>query len=127
MKMNTEEFPSNSFLRTLGELRKGVSCTEASVDLAKLIREVQRTLKPGEITIRLKVRPSGDGETVRIEDDISSKIPRLDKKATTFFTTEEGGLQRDNPQQPEMFQVVEGHEQPVTQEHLEPAATAVNQ
>ena len=123
-KEAVSEPPSNSFLRTLGELRKGVAMTEASKDLANVVKEVQRTGRPGEMNLKLKVRPSADGESVSIEDDINAKVPRMAKKATTFFATEEGGLSRENPMQPEMFQIVDGDEQvapPVQQQ------TAVNQ
>lgn len=126
MKIELKDNPSNLFLRTIGELRKGSTASEASDELAKVVREVQRTGKPGEVSLRLKIRPSGDGESVRIEDDVTGKCPRLDRKATSFFTGEDGSLHRDNPNQPEMFQLIEGQAQAAAEASEEPAV-AVNQ
>lgn len=114
---------SNSFLRTLGELRRGLTVSDASKDLAHLVKEVQRTGMPGELKLTLKILPSAEGE-VTIKDDVNAKVPRMPRKATSFYTMEDGTLTRENPQQPEMFKLVEGQEEiapPVAEQ------TAVNQ
>lgn len=113
MKINAkpeqvEDLPKNSFLRTLAELRKGGAVTDASNDLAAVVKAVRKTGRPGELTIKLKVRAHADGETITIEDSIAPKAPRKATKATSFFDGEDGVLSRENPDQPEMFTSIEG-------------------
>lgn len=103
-----ESAPSNSFLRTLGELRRGSLVTEASQTLADLVQQVRKTGKKGKLTLNLTLRPSADA--IEITATCEPKVPKLDPKATTLFDTEDGGLQRDDPKQTEMFSVVEGAE-----------------
>lgn len=113
--------PANFFLRTISELRRGLAVNEASEELAAVVKEVKRTGKPGEVTLKLKLTPSGDGESLYIDDDLSAKAPKMPRRSTTFFMTEEGGLQRDNPKQTEMFGVVDQATVEETNDH------AVNQ
>ena len=123
---NSGALAHNSFVRTLGELRRGLAVTEASNDLAKVVKEVQRTGRPGELVVVLKIRPSGEGVTV--EDDIKPKVPKMAKKPTSFFTTEDGGLTRNNPEQPEMFKTVDGGSEIATMPNAgaEPEPMAAN-
>lgn len=122
----TEELiVANSFCRTIGELRRGQTVTEASSDLAELVKKVQETGRPGELILKLKIRPSADGESVGIEDEVSTKMPRKAKKATTFYyADDDGSLSRENPNQREMFAVVEGREVPAPVEENAPQAAA---
>lgn len=104
-----EQIVSNSLLRTLIELRKGSVVTKASEDLARLVQEVQRLGKPGELKIVLKVRPNDDGVTLAIEAGVDAKMPKPNQKATTFFPNEAGQLFREDPTQKELpFGVVQG-------------------
>jgi hypothetical protein len=103
--------PANSFARVVGELRKGACVSELSGGLAELVQAVQRTGKPGVLTLKIGVRPNKDGESVSLVDDWSVKSPRLERPSTSFFASEEGSLSRSNPRQTEMISVVEGAEQ----------------
>lgn len=104
-----QQMAKNSLLRTLAELRKGSVVTKASEDLARLVQEVQKLGKPGELKIVLKVRPNADGVTLAIEAGVDAKLPKPDQKATTFFPNEEGQLFRDDPSQKDLpFGVVNG-------------------
>lgn len=118
-----DELPKNSFLRTLAELRKGGAVTDASNDLAEVIKGVRKTGRPGELTIKLKVRAHADGETITIEDVVTPKVPRKATKATSFFDAEDGTLTRDNPNQPEMFTTIQGGK---AEEVAAPAQVAAN-
>jgi hypothetical protein len=115
-----DDLPKNSFLRTLAELGRGSAVTEASNDLATLVKAIRKTGKPGELTIKLKVRPHADGESLTFDYAITPKVPRKSGKSTSFYDTEDGGLQRDNPNQPEMFATIEGGKG----EEVTPEATA---
>lgn len=99
---------SNSFVRMLGELRKGAVVSDASAELAHVVEEVKKTGIAGELTIKLKINPNDDGETVAIVDKIDSKVPKAAKRATNFWIGEDGTLLRENPKQTEMFGTVDG-------------------
>lgn len=92
---------SNAFVKTLTDLRKGQTVSELSDALTELVEACKRTGKKGEMTLKLKLTPSSDGETIIIQDDPTVKLPRMDRKNTTFFTTEDNRLQRNNPKQQE--------------------------
>lgn len=106
-KAKSEVAPSNSFLRTIGEVRKGELVSEASKELAMLVKAVRDTGKSGEMTIKLKIRPSGEAMEI-IGTVPAPKIPKREPKATTFFDGEDGELTRNNPAQAEMFNTIEG-------------------
>lgn len=97
-------------LQVIATLQRGAAVDEASEEMQKVIQKVRKTGKPGEMTIKLKFRPNPDGETIGVEYDVTGKMPKLDKKTTNFYDTEDGALLRDNPNQVEMFaaQTVEG-------------------
>lgn len=99
---------SNSFMRMLGELRGGSAVTDASAELAHVVEEVKKTGMAGELTIKLKVNPNDDGETLGIVYKIESKVPKKSKPATNFWVGNEGQLLREDPRQQEMFATVDG-------------------
>ena len=107
---------NNSFLTVLGELRKGLTASELSDDLAALIKSVRDTGKKGGLTIKLEFIPSSGGETVLVTADWSLKEPLPNKASTTFFTTDDNLLVRHDPRQREMFGVVQGNKPPTQQE-----------
>jgi len=113
--------PSNSFAKTLCELRRGALVAEASQTLADLVKQVRKTGKKGKLKIEMTLRPSADA--IEITAVCEPKVPKLDPKATTMFDTEDGGLQRDDPKQTEMFAVVDGAEA----QNEQPMQRAVNQ
>lgn len=105
----TEEIVAkNSFTLALGELRKGNAVSDLSAEMARVVQAVTETGKPGELNLKLIIRPNKDGETVSITDKIAPKIPKPDTKATNFFTGEDGQLTRDNPRQPDIFATIQG-------------------
>ena len=102
--MNTEienEPSANAFARLLQEQRKGDCLVEASEKLQDLILKVRERWGAGEISLKLKVTPSAKG-IVTITDDIVVKLPKEEKDATLFFTTEDGALMRNDPEQTEL-------------------------
>lgn len=91
--------PSNSFIKTLTELRKGQSASELSEALTELVAACKRVGRKGEMTLKIRLTPSSDGETILIQDDFTVKTPKMERKHTTFFSTEDNQLRRDNPKQ----------------------------
>ncbi len=89
------------FFETLRELRTGRTLEELEDALAQVVTAVSQTNKPGELVLRLKVRPprKGSHTYLSIEDDIATKVPRSDREDTIFFPLADGSLSRQNPNQ----------------------------
>lgn len=88
----------------LREIRKGRVVDRASTMLAELVRAVDETEKPGELTIKLTVKPEkGGGAAKTIEAKVTSKLPLEDLPAGVFFSDADGDLHREDPTQPLMF------------------------
>lgn len=91
----------------LREYRNGRLADIASQRLAELVQAVDETNKPGELTIKFKVKPEkGGGSQKTIACDVKSKIPEIDLPEAVFFSDDEGNLHRTDPAQREMFKDV---------------------
>lgn len=88
---------NNMYINTLQQFREGESISELSENLQALVSAVRDTGKKGTLTYTIKVSPQGDA--VLISDEIKLKAPELPRDASIFFATEDGILQRDNPNQ----------------------------
>lgn len=85
----------------LRQLAGGSAYDEANAMLAEIVDAVKDTRKVGELTIKLKISPNGDG-SVKIHEDVKAKVPALSRGDTIFFVTEGGLLSRNDPRQPEL-------------------------
>jgi hypothetical protein len=113
MKQNTEKSTEQSeavdFLGTLVVLNRGNTVIDASRELQAVIDGVVNANKAGELTIKLKIEPTGwkKGTSrvnqVDIEPQISSKVPQPSPNKSIFFVTEENALTRDDPEQDKLF------------------------
>ena len=94
------------FFETLRELRGGTTIDELGNALAEVVTAVESTGKPGELVLRLKVRPPRKGAAtasyLTIEDDVTTKVPRRDREDTVFFPLPDGSLTRQDPRQREL-------------------------
>jgi hypothetical protein len=95
------------FAAFLVQTNKGRTHDELSARFAELVRAVRETGKTGVLQLRIEVKPvkGTDGEQVVITDSITAKTPQLDRPASMFFTTDDGGLSRNDPKQAELFDV----------------------
>ncbi|NUR80760.1 MAG: hypothetical protein HOQ21_09990 [Dermatophilaceae bacterium] len=90
----------DSFAARVATLKKGVTEREASEALQKLVATVLETQKPGSITLKLDIKPAKDVPgMVVVTDQISVKLPHLDRKAEMFFADDNGHLSKDDPRQ----------------------------
>ncbi|WP_237764045.1 hypothetical protein [Terrimicrobium sacchariphilum] len=98
------------FIQTIGQLNKRGSVSELDEALARAVQQVRITGKTAELTYKLKIRPQDmDGDTVQIEDSITLKTANPIRKSALFFTTEDGRVSRDDPNQGDLaFEEVEG-------------------
>jgi hypothetical protein len=92
------------FFETLRELRMGRTLEDLSDELAKALVAVKSTGKAATLTLKLKIKPpkSGVVSYVTIEDDIDTKIPKLDRGDTVFYPTADNGLSRHDPAQSQL-------------------------
>jgi len=97
------------FTSILMQARKGEVNDHLSNELAELIKAIDATGKPGEITLKLKVTPEkGGGNQKDFDFDVSVKVPRPSLPKAVFYSNEEGDLFRTDPSQREMFEDVTG-------------------
>lgn len=98
------EIVSNSFDRTLREMRNGQCVEELSEQLAGLVAAVRLTGRGGSLTFKLTVKPASRGETVALmlTDDVNVKMPKAERPSNIFFANENNLLQRSDPRQKEL-------------------------
>ena len=91
------------FTDILREIRKGRPVEEATQALADVVRAVDETGKPGEVTVTLKIKPTKHGGPEKsIVCEVKAKKPIADIAPAVFFSNEEGDLFRVDPRQEEM-------------------------
>ena len=78
--------------------------------MQEVVNGIVNTNKPGELTIKLKIKPSGwDKDTgkptqVDIEPEIATKVPKHDQGKSIFFITDENRLTRDELDRQPLFE-----------------------
>lgn len=89
----------------LREIRKGRAVDLASRQLAEVVRAVEETGKPGEVTITLKVKPDEETGVLKLSPSVKCKVPQPDIGEAVFFAATDGSgdLLRTDPRQKEMF------------------------
>lgn len=92
------------FTDVLQDIRGGDVIHELTDQLRDVVTRVADTGRPGEIILKLKVKPAskGAGATLIIEDDIKVKLPVHEKGTTILYATKDGDLQRNDPRQPQL-------------------------
>ena len=91
------------FTDFLRQIRKGAAVDEATAALADVVRAVDASNKPGEVTVRITVKPAKHGGSEKeIICAVASRPPRADIPSAVFFSNEDGDLLRSDPTQTEM-------------------------
>lgn len=93
-------------IRLLQELQKGKSLAKADEKMSELINAIRSVGKKGSVTIKLSVRSLNEG-SVHVEATVSASIPEVEFPPSIFFTTEENGLSRKDPNQEELKLTIE--------------------
>lgn len=94
---------------TLVVLNRGNFVIDCGREFQELTDSIIDTNKAGELTIKLKVTPSGwkkgtgRANQVDVAPEISIKKPRHDQSKSIFFVTEDNKLTREDPDQDELF------------------------
>ncbi len=88
----------------LREMRKGRIVEDATEALREVVKAVDATEKAGTVTLKITVKPSkGGGTDKTLSVSIATAIPRPDLPDAVFFSTVDGDLVRDDPDQRVLF------------------------
>jgi hypothetical protein len=87
----------------LRDIRKARVVDAASEELAALVRACLDTDKPGELTLKIKVKPRKNDNALTVSAEIKSKRPQADLPDALFFANLDGDLLRDDPTNVRMF------------------------
>lgn len=100
----SEEKQVTNFSQQIAYINKGSLDAEASEGIARVVKAVRETGKKGSITITLAVSMlnTRDENAMKITPSIKLSIPELDKAETIMFSTHDGDLLRDDPDQIQM-------------------------
>ena len=105
-----EETKQADIIQTMCVLDRGRFIIECGRELQELTGAIVDTNKAGELTIKLKVTPSGWNKATGkpnqfdFQPEVVIKKPRTDAGKTIFFVTEDNTLTRDDPDQMDMFE-----------------------
>lgn len=85
----------------LMSLNDGGAMEELATELKSCVAAVTTTGKKGKVTLTLEVIPNGQ-QAVTVTDKIAVTLPKPDAVATMFYVTDDAGLSRRDPRQPEL-------------------------
>lgn len=86
---------------TLMSLNDGGAMEELATELKSCVNAVTVTGKKGKVQLTMEVLPNGQS-AVMVTDKIVTTLPKADPVATSFFVTDDAGLSRRDPRQPEL-------------------------
>lgn len=89
------------FTDLVGEIENGQFLGDLTEAVHNIVAAVMDTRKPGRLTIKLAMTPTGRG-TVDLKADFDAVEPEHDRPSTTFFVDDGFSLVRKDPRQIEM-------------------------
>lgn len=88
------------FQEFLDTVRRGELTAELSEKMAELVEAVTQNNGKGSLTLVLTVAPASDEMgTVKVLDDVKTKLPLPGRKSTTWYVNEDFTLSRSDPAQ----------------------------
>lgn len=109
--MPDEQSPDQvrEFTDWIREHARGSLNDEMTAAMADVVLAVSTLEKPGTVTLKIKVEPIGTGDrTVVTSGQVSSSPPQPAPPASVFYPDAHGGLHRDDPQRPSLFDKTKG-------------------
>lgn len=82
----------------LRHLQGGAFLDQAGEKLAELVKAIEETGKGGTLTIKLDLKRVGGG-AIQITPTLKASVPEAKPETTLLFSTVEGNLTLDNPNQ----------------------------
>jgi hypothetical protein len=93
------------FVGFIADHRGGQTARELTDQLAKVTQAVRDTGKAGSVTLTLAIAPLKDATDILVvTDTVKGKVPELPRPKAVYFPDDHGGLHRDNPRQPGLFE-----------------------
>lgn len=89
---------ARNFNEILGEIDGGLLQQLLSEKLAEVVRNVGDVEKPGTLTLKLGIKPNGEGK-VFIDAKVEAKSPEKPVDTSMFYATPTGDLSRRDPEQ----------------------------
>lgn len=103
------------FSQQMAFINKGTLDAELTEAFAEVVKAVRETNKKGSVTLTLNcsMLNNRNENTMKISPVVTTKIPELDRAETIMFSTADGNLLRDDPDQIKMdLKVIPQAEQP---------------
>jgi hypothetical protein len=101
--MTTQPTPpdNNACDALLRDLNKGQISQQMNQSFVQLVQAVRKHGKGGDLTLKLKIAPAqgGDANRVIITAAVTTKEPTNAPRAGIYYTTEEGRVQKNDPDQ----------------------------
>jgi len=98
----------NMAMAVLQQTRKGAVIDDLSATIREVVAAVKAAKKKGVVTMKIEIVPKDeDAEQVAVDIEVTSKRPKLKSGAALFYTNEENGLQREDPEGPGLFEATE--------------------
>ncbi|EPG5002498.1 hypothetical protein NAK66_002445 [Klebsiella oxytoca] len=102
----TEEAKQSAtpFSQQVAYFNKGTLDSELTEALATLVKKVRETGKKGSVTLNItcSMLNTRDENAMKITPSVKTSIPELDRAETIMFSTYDGDLLRDDPDQVQM-------------------------
>ncbi len=94
----------NQFIQTINDIRQGQIADEMAERLGELVKAVRETGGKAELSLKLTIKPASKNNTEQlvVTDEIVAKKPKPERGTTILFSSEDGGLSRRDPRQPEL-------------------------
>lgn len=89
------------FSKTLSQLNRGELDDELTDVISEVIKAVRSTRKQGSVTLNLKISMlnTRTENQIKITPAISCKVPELDREESIVFSTADGDVLFDDPNQ----------------------------
>lgn len=105
--LETTDDERKPFSSWLIEQSSGRTEAELTDGLRDLVHRVQDTGKKGSLTLVVTVEPMKDNVTMlMVSDEIKLKLPEHDRKASLFWSDDDGNLLRNDPNQRSLFEEI---------------------
>jgi hypothetical protein len=106
-KRRAEQEEATEFLVFLGSFRRGAFALEFARAMRTLTKAVREHGKGGKVTVVFEVKPVRNAPpgSVQVADKIEAKPPRGERPMAVMFSTSDGALTLDHPDQVAAFEI----------------------
>lgn len=91
------------YSNTISTIRNGATEADISRALHKCVKAAHETGKVATLTVKMTIKPdNAHSKTMFIDASHTAKVPAREKGVSIMYCTEEGNLQRNDPDQREL-------------------------